>query len=178
MTKLYSVFYGRKWLAVFFWMKQSKAGTGNLKQDLFFSCSCFLLYTASLTEGQVVLLHSNSFFNSFWITFQLTLSISAEDLEAQGTPRVLVTKHSAIQRSGIARVHVQRGRCGDGALEGTGHLKQGAWERNCLPGLTLHAAAQVKTVLHWQAAALVREPVNKSPKFIKYSTHSETCLLP
>lgn len=55
-------------VTVFFWMKQSKAGTGNLNQDLFFSCSCFWPYTASLTKGQVVMLHSYSelLFNSLY----------------------------------------------------------------------------------------------------------------
>lgn len=88
-------------------MKQGKAETGNLNQDLFFSHSRFWPYIAFLTKGHVVTLHCNS--KLILVHFIKIIDVDKfADLQAQGTTHMHVTKHGVIQRYCITRVHVQK----------------------------------------------------------------------
>lgn len=143
-------------------MKQSKAKTGNLNQNLFFGHSRFWSYIAILTKGHVVTLHCNSklilvhFINIIW-RFAGPGHYAHVCDKAWCDTEVLHYTCACAERRG------------DWGLEDVHNLKEGGW-RSWATCLALASMLQHRWMLqvHQQAPALCREPANKSLKFIKH----------
>lgn len=120
----------------------------RVKQELV-TWTSFWPYTAFLTEGHVVTLHSTSEL--------LFISLYQHHLKIW-RPKVLRYICACAER-GTGRQRLRR--C---VQCETGWVKKSSY----LPSLAIYVAAQVNATVHWWVTALCSEPANKSPKFTKH----------